>query len=166
MVCHPRGKQISAFIARKRVAAVHGRGMTPGRNVWLLSLYRVGRLNVCRGAIIMAWFAVIHITSRTVRSLKGAEAMGKKKKRKPNPKNIPVTMADLERAKKQAMHEAIEMAWAIMFTALRDKEGMEIEDLKRIWNEVCGVSDSFLKGYITIADMKYVLKEEIGAELI
>lgn len=85
--------------------------------------------------------------------------------KKTNPRNIPVTMADLNRAKKQATRDAIEFAWAIIFTVLRDKEEMEAEDLKRIWSEVNDVSESFAKGYVTIADLKRVLKEEIGAEL-
>ena len=87
------------------------------------------------------------------------------KKRKPNPKKRPATMADVERAKKQATREAIEFAWAVIFTVLRDKEGMELEDLRRIWTEVNDVAESFSKGYITIADLKKVLKDEIGAEL-
>ena len=73
-------------------------------------------------------------------------------------------MADVERAKKQGVRDAIEFAWAIIFTALRDKEGMELEDLRRIWQEVNDVAESFSKGYITISDLKKVLKEEIGAE--
>lgn len=89
----------------------------------------------------------------------------KKKTKKQNPKNIPVTMADLSRAKKQATHEACEMAWAIMFSVLRDKEGMEYTDLRRIWSEVNALSESITKGYATIPDLKHVLKLEIGAEL-
>lgn len=88
-----------------------------------------------------------------------------KKKKKPNPKNIPVTKADLERAKKQATHEAAEFAWAIIFTVLSDKEGMEYDDLRRIWSEVNDLSESIENGYATIPDLKNVLKLEVGAEL-
>ena len=87
------------------------------------------------------------------------------KKRKPNPNKRPATMADVERAKKQGTREAIEFAWAVMFTVLRDKEGKETEDLRRIWEEVNDVCESYSKGYVTIADLKKVLKDEIGAEL-
>ena len=91
--------------------------------------------------------------------------MSKTKKKKPNPNRVPATMADVERAKKQATHEACEMAWAIMFSVLSDKEGMECDDLRRIWSEVCDLSDSITNGYATIPDLKNVLKLEKGAEL-
>lgn len=88
-----------------------------------------------------------------------------KKKKKPNPRNIPVNMADLERAKKQAFSEAIDTAWAIIFTVLRDKEGHGGEDLQRIWNGVNDLSDSIRKGYVNVPDMKNVLKQEEGCVL-
>lgn len=91
--------------------------------------------------------------------------MSKNKKPKKNPNKRPATMADVERAKKQGTREAIEFAWAVMFTVLRDKEGKETEDLRRIWEEVNDVCESYSKGYVTIADLKKVLKDEIGAEL-
>ena len=69
-------------------------------------------------------------------------------------------MADVERAKKQGTREAIEFAWAVMFTVLRDKEGKETEDLRRIWEEVNDVCESYSKGYVTIADLKKVLKDD------
>lgn len=97
--------------------------------------------------------------------MKGAEAVSKKKKRKPNPNKHPATQADLNRARKQATHEAIEFAWAIIFSVLSDKEGMEYADLRRIWTEVNDLSESISKGYVTIPDLKQVLKLEKGAEL-
>ena len=97
--------------------------------------------------------------------MKGAEAVSKKKSKKPNPNKIPVTKADLERARKQATHEAVEFAWAIIFSVLADKEGMEYEDLQRIWAEVNALSKSVSDGYATIPDLKLVLKLEKGAEL-
>lgn len=91
--------------------------------------------------------------------------MSMKKKRKPNPNKHPATQADLNRARKQATHEAIEFAWAIIFSVLSDKEGMEYADLRRIWTEVNDLSESITKGYATIPDLKRVLKLEKGAEL-
>lgn len=97
--------------------------------------------------------------------MKGAEAVSMKKKKKPNPNKLPVTQADLNRAKKQAVHEALEFAWAVIFSVLSDKEGMEYEDLRRIWSEVEDLSESITKGYATIPDLKRVLKLEKRAEL-
>lgn len=47
--------------------------------------------------------------------------MGKSKR--VNPRRRPATQADVEKAKRDAQTEAVCMAWAIIFTALRDKEG-------------------------------------------
>lgn len=84
------------------------------------------------------------------------------KKKKVNPNKKPVTQADLKKAKNEAVSEAIETAWAIFFTALRDKEGFTTEDLQRLWGEVNDLSDSIVQGYVNVADLKNVLKQEEG----
>lgn len=84
------------------------------------------------------------------------------KKKKVNPRKKPVTQADLNKAKNAAISEAIEMAWSIMFTVLRDKEGFTTEDLQRTWGEVNNLSDSIVQGYVNVADLKNVLKQEEG----
>ena len=89
--------------------------------------------------------------------------MGKKRT---NPRRHPVTKADVKRAKDEAMREATKTAWAIMFTVLRDKEGHNLEDLKRIWREVDDLSDSIIKGYCTVSDLRVILKEEEGAHIV
>lgn len=91
--------------------------------------------------------------------------MGKGKKKKTNPTRQPVTMADIKRAKAEVMREAMKTTWAIMFTVLRDKEGHNLEDLKRIWQEVEDLSDSIAKGYCTVSDLRVILKEEEGANI-
>ena len=87
------------------------------------------------------------------------------KSRKTNPAKQSVTMADVKRAKAQAMHEAMIAAWSIMFTVLRDKEGYDLEGLRRVWAEVDDLSDSIAKGYCTVPDLKHILKQEIGANI-
>ena len=87
------------------------------------------------------------------------------KKKKVNPNRIPVTRADLKRAKDEATNAAIEAAWAILFTVLRDKEGYDVDGLKRVWQEVDDLSDSIAQGYVNVADLKDALKQEIGARL-
>lgn len=57
------------------------------------------------------------------------------------------------------MDIAITSAWAILFTALRDKEGFGYVRLKRVWDEVNYISDSIGKGYINIDDLVNELKE-------
>jgi hypothetical protein len=80
-----------------------------------------------------------------------------------NPRRKPVTQADVDRAKRDGVNQAIHYVWSLFFTVLRDKEGYNIEDLKRIWAEVEDLSDSVKKGYCTISDLKYILKTEEGA---
>lgn len=85
--------------------------------------------------------------------------------KKTNPRRCPATKADVERAKKQAQTTAINYAWAIFFSVLRDKEGYGKERLKRVWNGVNALSDSIAKGYVNIKDLMRVLEDEAGIVL-
>ena len=87
-------------------------------------------------------------------------------KKKTNPRRIPATRADIQKAKKDATSEAISFAWAIMFTVLHDKEGWGKVRLQRLWSEVGELSDSIAKGYVSVTDLKHTLKEEMGVELV
>lgn len=51
-------------------------------------------------------------------------------------------MADVQRAKDTATADACRVTLAIFFTALLDKEGMDAEQLQRIWREVEALSES------------------------
>lgn len=86
--------------------------------------------------------------------------MSKGKKKRVNPRRVPLTAADLKRAKETAVTKAAEKAWALMFTVLRDKEGMSDEDLVRIANEVWDLAESVAQGYCTVADLRDVLRRE------
>lgn len=93
--------------------------------------------------------------------------MSKTKKKRTNPRRQPVTKADLNKAKNIATDIALETAWSIFFTVLRDKEGYDnLDDLKRVWKECEDLSDSIAKGYCTVSDMRHILKEEAGATLV
>ena len=86
-------------------------------------------------------------------------------KKKVNPRRRPATQADVQRAKQKGREEAIKLAWSILFTVLRDKEGYDLEGLQRVWKEVDDLSDSIAKGYCTVTDLRDVLKQEIGADI-
>jgi hypothetical protein len=86
--------------------------------------------------------------------------------RKVNPNRRPATQADVNKAKRQAQEEAVKLAWSILFTVLRDKEGYDLDGLQRVWNEVDELSESIAKGYCTVADLRDVLKREIGANIV
>lgn len=84
------------------------------------------------------------------------------KRKKVNPRRRPATAADVKKAKEQAQSFALDAAWAIFFTALRDKEGFGEKRLRRVWDEVNAISDSIQREYITVADLRRALKEEAG----
>jgi hypothetical protein len=109
----------------------------------------------------MAFRAVI--TANVLRVRGKGVAM---KKKRTNPNRVPVTKADLNRAKKEATDESVGFAWAIFFSVMRDKEGYSRDDLQRLWGEVESLCDSITKGYVNIADLMNTLKEEDGIRLI
>lgn len=82
--------------------------------------------------------------------------------KKTNPKRIPVTKADLDKARRIATQEAIEWCWALFFTVMRDKHGYGAVRLKRIWRDIENLSDSVTKGYVDLNDLKHTLKTEVG----
>ena len=84
--------------------------------------------------------------------------MGKKKKI--NPRRLSVSRADLNKAKDIAEKEAVRIAYAIMFTVLRDKEDFDVSRLDRVWQEINELSDSVVRGYVGVKDLLWVLKEE------
>jgi hypothetical protein len=86
-------------------------------------------------------------------------------KRKVNPKRIPVSQADVEKAKRDAQSVAINYTWAIFFTVMRDKEGYGKQRLRRLWDEVNELSDSITKGYVNVTDLMKTLKNEAGIVL-
>lgn len=85
--------------------------------------------------------------------------------KKTNPRRRPVSQADVNKAKKIAQSKAVTWAWAIIFTALRDKEGFGKTRLRRVWDEVNNISESITKGYININDLIHTLDVEAGIVL-
>lgn len=87
-------------------------------------------------------------------------------KKKINPHRVTATRADIEKAKKEATREAITFAWAILFTALHDKEGWGAKRLLRLWNHVNDLSESITLGYVSVTDLRHTLEEEMGVKLV
>lgn len=86
-------------------------------------------------------------------------------KKKINPRRIPATMADVEKAKKEVQDKTICLAWAIFFTVLRDKHGFGKQRLARVWSEVNELSDSIIKGYVNVNDLAKALEVEANIVL-
>lgn len=83
-----------------------------------------------------------------------------------NPRRRPATMADVQRAKDTATADACRVTLAIFFTALLDKEGMDAEQLQRIWHEVEALSESVRDGYVSAPDLIRVLREEYEIDIV
>ena len=77
-----------------------------------------------------------------------------------NPRRKPATQADVEKAVKSGVKEAVAGAQAIFFTVLRDKEGYDKEKLQEFWKKVTVLSEEILEGRVSISDLRYVLREE------
>lgn len=86
-------------------------------------------------------------------------------KSKCNPRRRPATQADVVKAKKEALNEAIKIGWAIFFTVMRDKEGYGPKRLCRLWNYIEELSESIAQGYVSVEDLKKTLKNESGITL-
>lgn len=85
--------------------------------------------------------------------------------RKTNPNRVPMTLASVQRAKKEATDEAAGSVMAIFFTVLRDKEGYEAEELQRVWKYVEALCQEIGERRVSLAALKTVLREEAEINL-
>lgn len=81
---------------------------------------------------------------------------------KTNPRRIPRTQADVDRALEQGREEGINGALIMFLYTMRDKFGATDEELTQFSDAFNYVVDSINQGYITEADLKNVVKVEYG----
>ena len=86
-------------------------------------------------------------------------------KPKVNPRRRPASMADVKRAKEEAVATAIVLTKALTFTALLDEGIIKAEDVKRGWDKTRYLAESVSKGYCSAKDMYNILREEYGIDL-
>lgn len=79
---------------------------------------------------------------------------------KTNPRRIPVTQADIKRARKKAETETLDMACAIILMGLLDGGIITEDQMRPAWDAINNKSDSVVKGYCTVSDLKQTLREE------
>lgn len=87
------------------------------------------------------------------------------KNKRVNPRRRPVTMATVNKMREDVKEEAVSLAIAIFLTVLCDKFGYDAEKLHSVWDEVNSLSDSVVKGYVSVPDLKSVLLEEYGINI-
>lgn len=78
--------------------------------------------------------------------------------RKPNPKKIPRTQADVDRAAEEGRNLGMEFALNLILFVLKDKHNAPDEDILQLRDEFMYEIDSVATGYLTYSDIKRTLK--------
>jgi len=82
------------------------------------------------------------------------------KKKKVNPNRIPVTQADINRAKDQAMTLAMERILNLVLFILIDKHDAPKDDIQQLAREIDYYADSIREGRLTWKDVERVVRDE------
>lgn len=83
---------------------------------------------------------------------------------KTNPRSIPRSEADVRRARREGWVEGIRLNEALWLLTLFDKHP-EV-DAAAVWFEVCEMTKSTDRRYMTAADVRNTLREEYGFDLL
>ena len=90
-----------------------------------------------------------------------------KRKKKVNPRHIPVSLADLKKSSSKATDEAIHLAFAIFLSVLKDKVAFSNDDIVRAWEAADKLSEEVLTdGLVKMQDLIDVLREEYHIDLM
>ncbi len=79
---------------------------------------------------------------------------------KTNPRRIPRTQADVDRAHERGREEGVNGALVLFLYTLLDKFGATDDELKQFADAFSYTVDSIERGYITEADLRKVVREE------
>lgn len=82
------------------------------------------------------------------------------KKKKVNPNRIPVTQADINRAKDQAMTLAMERILNLILFILKDKYDSPEEDVQHLNRDIEYYVNSIREGRLTWKDVEYAVRTE------
>jgi isopropylmalate/homocitrate/citramalate synthase len=86
--------------------------------------------------------------------------------KKINPRKIPKTQADVDRAYERGKADGAKSSIIIMMYAMKDKFGASDEELSEFFSAITYTVDSINKGYITEKDLQTVIKEEYDLEFV
>lgn len=81
---------------------------------------------------------------------------------KVNPRKIPRTQADVDKAWEDGVLAGCTNSAAIFLTVCVDKFGMTQEEIVRMWNEINKLSESIAERRVSVADLKHTLLDEYG----
>lgn len=82
-----------------------------------------------------------------------------------NPRRVPATKADVEKAKQQATADATRQAILLILYVLEDKHNASKEDLNQFAQEINYMADSVARGYVKWSDIERVLLKEYEIEI-
>jgi len=85
--------------------------------------------------------------------------------RKPNPRKVQRTQADVDKAWEAGERFGTWGALVMLFTVLYDKEHAGPEDIRRVWDEVNYLAESVAERRVSLNDLDGVLREEYGVEV-
>ena len=80
--------------------------------------------------------------------------------KKTNPRNIPRSQADVDKANKAGMLFGTEFALNIVLYVLKDKHNEPDDDIMKLRDEFMYQIDSISKGYLKYADVKKALQTD------
>lgn len=83
-----------------------------------------------------------------------------------NPRKIPRTQADVDKAYKRGMNDGLQGALTIMLYTLKDKFGSDDADLKEFADAFNYTVDGINKGYVSEKDLQSVIRDEYGTTVI
>lgn len=79
--------------------------------------------------------------------------------KKTNPRKIPRTQADVERAYNDGIAEGLSRGIDLMLYVLIDKHDAPMDDVQQLTSELNHAAACVVEGYITWADISLMLKE-------
>ena len=83
-----------------------------------------------------------------------------------NPRKIPRTQADVDKAYKRGMNDGLQGALTIMLYTLKDKFGSEDAELKEFADAFNYTVDGINKGYVSEKDLQSVIRDEYGTMVV
>lgn len=83
-----------------------------------------------------------------------------------NPRRIPRTQADVDKAYKRGMTDGLQGALTIMLYTLKDKFGTGDEELQEFANAFNYTVDGINKGYVSEKDLQSVIRDEYGTTVV
>lgn len=84
--------------------------------------------------------------------------------RKTNPRNVPRSQEDVDRAREKGIREGVANASAMFLMVMVDKFDAA-DQIAEIWREILKLSDEVLEHRVSIADLRVTLREEYGVEV-